>query len=162
MLLPNTEKSMHRIRRCTWKRSEACLGHQADVPGALRVPFRCVVTVLQHAEMPDWLLKAYLDVLFSVPEVAQLSLPIRAWLGMNIPHFSLKSAGSKSHRQAWKAVGLGRGLGLFSREGRAGHFFPTLAESVPFRAKLRGSLLALCLSEYYALTTSSTNASRLL
>lgn len=71
----------------------------------------------------------------------------------------------------WKRVSLtdlksiwepGCVVGLFSREGRAGHFIPTLAESIPFQAKLRGSLSAPCLSEYNVPTNSSTNASRLL
>ena len=122
-----------------------------------------MVAVVEHAEMLDWMLKAQLDVLFSVPEVAHISLPIRALQGMNIPHFSLQYAGSKSHRQAWKASGeLGCTVGIFSKEGRSGHFFPTLAESIRFQAKFRGSLLALCLSECNVLTISSTNASRLL
>lgn len=46
-------------------------------------------------------------------------------------------------------------VGLFSKEGRLGYFFPTLAKNIRFQAKFRGFLLALCLSEYHVLTISS-------
>lgn len=77
-------------------------------------------------------LEARLGVLFSVPEAAQTSLPIRALLAMDVPHFFLQYVGNKSHQQAWKTSGeLGCVVGLFPREGRAGHFFPTRAENIP-------------------------------
>lgn len=106
IVLSNTKKSMRRTKRCSWKGSwgmPASRGHQAEVPGALGAVFWCMVAVVQYAEMLDWALKARLDALVPVPEVALTSLPIRALQGVSIPLFSLQYAGSKSHRQAWKA-----------------------------------------------------------
>lgn len=123
-MLSNTKK-VRVGSRCGWKRSETCLPCRAITPRFLGHPGQYFIVWGLVWSMQSWTLKAQLDVLFSVPEVAQISLPVRALLAMDVPHFFLQHVGNESHWQAWKASGeLGCVAGLFPREERAGQFFP--------------------------------------
>lgn len=129
---------MHRIKRCSWKGSRgtpASHGHQAEVPGALGAVFCCMVAAVQYTELLGWMLKARLDILFSVPEVAHVSLPIRALPVTDIPRFSLQHGRSKSHRQAWKASWVRARAFLQGRKSR-GTSFPHGQKASLFKQNL--------------------------
>lgn len=88
---------MHKIKRCSGREHGACLhcvGIKLSVLG-------CMVSVALDA---DARLDAKSPSGGLVPEVAQISPPVRTLLSMDILRCSLKYCRSKRHQEVWKAI----------------------------------------------------------